>query len=99
MRGAGPVVDVKQTFSPLEVLSLDELRAIENGALRKQMRYLHDRSSFYRSKLDQAGIGRDEIRTVADLAHVPFTEKTELRLSLAEQPPLGRHIAAPLDDV
>jgi phenylacetate-CoA ligase len=93
------VTTPKQAFSPLETMSLDELRAIENTALRKQVRYLHEHSLFYRAKFDQAGIKPDDIRSVEDLAHVPFTEKSELRQSLADGPPLGLHVAAPLDDV
>jgi phenylacetate-CoA ligase len=63
------------------------------------VQYLYERSSFYREKLDSAGIHAADIRTVENLAHVPFTEKTELRQSMIDEPPLGRHRAASLDDI
>jgi phenylacetate-CoA ligase len=53
---------------------------------------LRERSPFYRDKL--AGIADD-----APWESLPFTTKDEIRASLAAEPPLGRHLAAPLEDV
>ncbi|WP_308114921.1 phenylacetate--CoA ligase family protein [Rhodococcus opacus] len=39
------------------------------------------------------------MKTVADLAGLPFTEKQELRDSLAATPPLGSHVAADRADI
>jgi len=46
---------------------------------------LYQNSAFYRQKLKTAGINPEDIRTVSDLARVPFTDKHELR----EAYPLG----------
>jgi phenylacetate-CoA ligase len=52
---------------------------------------LIERSPFYRDKLD----GFED----APWEALPFTTKDEIRESLASDPPLGRHLAAPLDAV
>jgi phenylacetate-CoA ligase len=62
--------------------------------LREQVAYLARRSRFYQAKFAEHGIDLTSIRTVDDLDGLPFTEKQELRDSLTEAPPLGRHIAA-----
>jgi phenylacetate-CoA ligase len=63
-------------------------------AFRRQLAYVRERSPFYRDKL--AGVEADGID---DLASLPFTTKDEIRESLAAAPPLGRHLAAPLERV
>jgi phenylacetate-CoA ligase len=83
----------------IETMPLQELRDIQNIKLRRQMRYVYERSSFYRRKFDSAGIKPEQIQTVEDLANLPFTTKEELRQSQAERPPLGLHMAADLDKV
>jgi len=86
-------------WSAVEALDPQRARALQDERLREQVAYLHARSDFYRDKLADAGVGPEDIRGVEDLPRVPFTEKAELRASLAAAPPLGRHLAAPLEDV
>ena len=71
-----------------------EQRALDEEALRGQIAYLRERSPLYRDRLAAAGpIGLD------DLPGLPLTTKDEIRASLAAAPPLGRHLAAPPEDV
>ncbi|MBF8287494.1 MAG: phenylacetate--CoA ligase, partial [Candidatus Rokubacteria bacterium] len=76
-----------------------EVQAIQEAALRRQLAYLEGSSEFYRDKLRAAGVRFDAVKTAADLARAPLTLKTELRESLAAEPPLGRHLAAPMSKV
>jgi phenylacetate-CoA ligase len=69
-------------------------RARDEAALRDQLASLRERSPFYRDKLAGA-----EARGLDDLPTLPFTTKEELRASQAAEPPLGCHLAAPLDAV
>ena len=69
-------------------------RARDEAALRGQLASLRERSPFYRDKLAGAEAGG-----LDELPDLPFTTKEELRESLAAEPPLGRHLAAPLDAV
>lgn len=84
-------------WSEVEALEQAEARRIQDDALRKQVAYLAERSDFYRDK-----VGAETLRAISsveELADTPFTEKSELRESLAAAPPLGHHLAAPLSDV
>ena len=70
-------------------------RARDDAAWRRQLRYLFDRSPFYRDKLRAAGFADAAVcGGLADLSRLPFTEKDEIRRSQAEAPPFGRHLAA-----
>jgi len=87
-------------YSPrIETMSAKETRQIQEAKLLKQIRYVYDRSPFYREKFDRAGVEPRDIRGLADLPRIPFTTKEELRDSQIACPPLGRHMAADMDDV
>lgn len=75
------------------------LRRLQERKLRSQLAYVWDRSPFYRQKFTTAGITSKDVRTIEDLAKLPFTTKDELRASQLAEPPLGAHAAASMDDV
>jgi phenylacetate-CoA ligase len=67
-------------FNPeLETLPRDKLRKLQNERLKNLVHYLYERVPFYKSKLDEAGVKPDEIRSVEDLPRLPFTRKSDLR--------------------
>ena len=86
-------------LNPIETISPEELREIQERKFLKQLDYVWERSPFYRRKFKEHGIDRGEIRGLGDLPKLPFTEKDELRRSQEEEPPLGGHAAAPMEDV
>ncbi len=81
-------------LSPVETASVDEVRALQDRKLRKQMAYLKAHSPFVAEKLASAGASFEDIRTVDDLAGLPFTTKQDLRDSQRLDPPFGGHAAA-----
>ncbi|SFW88649.1 phenylacetate--CoA ligase family protein [Amycolatopsis australiensis] len=81
-------------WSAIESAPPEQARAVQDERLREQVAYLAERSAFYRRKFAEAGVDPAKVRTVEDLAEFPFTEKQELRDSLAASPPLGTHVAA-----
>ena len=83
----------------LETMGAEGLRALQQQKLATQLDYVLARSPFYREKLKAAGIRREHVRTLADLARVPLTTKEELRESQRAAPPLGRHACAEMADV
>ena len=85
--------------SEIETIRPDGLRALQEQKLAKQLDYLFARSPFYQDKLRAAGLRREHLRTLADLARVPLTTKEELRDSQHASPPLGRHACAEMVDV
>jgi phenylacetate-CoA ligase len=56
-------------------------------------------SSFYQKKFQEAGVSAKEFNSLEDLALFPFTEKSEIRDSQLGSPPLGFHIACPMQKV
>ena len=90
---------VAATFSGVETAPQSDIRALQERRLQRQLRYLGERSLFYRKRFAQWGLAPEDIRTIEDLASIPFTTKQDLRDSLAACPPLGEHLAASLEDV
>lgn len=80
-------------------MSPDQLRALQEQKLARQLDYLYANSNFYLEKLKAAGIRREDLRTLADLSRVPLTTKEELRESQRTAPPLGRHACVDLVSV
>jgi len=80
-------------------MPLDRVRLMQEDRLRRQMAYNYEYSTFYRRRFDANGINPADIRTIDDLARLPFTTKEELRDSQIERPPLGLHAAAQMEDV
>jgi phenylacetate-CoA ligase len=72
-----------------EQLELDDV------AYRAQLDYLFGRSAFYRGKLTAAGVGSArEAGGLDALAHLPLTEKPELRETVTAEQPVGAHLCA-----
>ena len=90
---------IAATFSGVETAPAEAIRGLQEERLRRQIDYLGARSVLYRRRFQEAGIDAAGIRTIEDLARIPFTTKQDLRASLAAAPPLGEHLAAPLEDV
>ncbi len=87
-------------FDPeIETMGQEQLQALQGAKLGKQLDYLFARSPFYQEKLRAAGVRREHLQSLPDLARFPFTTKEELRESQMACPPLGRHMAADLASV
>ncbi len=91
--------DPKYWNEKMETLSRDEFHAVQSKALAKEFAYVMENSPFYKEKFSHRGIGVEDIKGVDDLRKLPFTEKQELRDSLAFGKPLGRHGATPMENV
>ncbi|MBZ5681925.1 MAG: phenylacetate--CoA ligase family protein [Acidobacteriia bacterium] len=83
----------------VETASLKLVQRLQEARLAKQLDYLFARSLFYQEKFQAARIRRKDYRRLGDLARFPFTTKEELRESQAACPPLGKHVAAHIDDI
>lgn len=83
----------------IETMPWEQIALLQAEKMRKQVRYVAERSPFYQQKFREAGIQPGDIRTLDDLARLPFTLTDEIRQSQADQPPLGSHLAARDEDV
>jgi len=82
----------------LETMPREQLEELQLHRFKDRMRHVYERSPLYRRKFDEAGIKPHDIRTLADIQHIPFTIKEELRESQAAVPPWGDFICIPPDE-
>lgn len=68
-----------KTLPEYSLIDFQELRECQFSALQQLIRRVYERSSFYRDKLDAAGIKPEGIQNLTDFSHIPFTVKQELR--------------------
>ena len=68
----------RQTFMP-PFKTVEALEEHQLQGLKWTVRHAYEGSSFYREKLDAAGVGPDDINSLADLAKLPFTTGEDLR--------------------
>src|SRR3954471_21918059 len=69
----------KESLEPVERASIDELRALQLERLQWSVRHAYDNVPHYRRAFDERGVHPTEIRTLGDLATLPFTTKSDLR--------------------
>ena len=79
---------------PVETMTRVELEALQVDRLRKLTRYLYERVTLYRQRLDALGTDPDSIRSLEDLTRLPFTYKSDLR----DHYPYGM-FATPMNEV
>ena len=81
-------------WDPVETISQDEMAALQAGRLRDCLARMVANVPFYREKLSSMGMAPDDVRTLDQLANLPFTVKQDLR----DNYPYGL-FAVPMDDV
>jgi len=81
-------------LEPIERASEDELRALQLERLRWSVNHTYNNVVPYRRKCELTGIHPDDLRTLDDLRHFPFTTQEDLHSSY----PFGM-FAVPRDDL
>jgi len=66
-------------LEPIERASRDELQAVQLERLKRTLRHAYDKVPHYRRAFIEAGVHPDDLKTLADLAKFPFTDKKALR--------------------
>lgn len=66
-------------LEPIERASRDELQAIQLQRLQWALKHAYENVPHYRAAFDEAGVHPSDLKTLADLAKFPFTEKKTLR--------------------
>jgi len=77
-----------------DFLPLDRLRALQLDRLQAVVRRSYENVSRYRQKMEAKSITPDDITSLEDIRHLPFTEKDDLRKGY----PYGM-LASPLDEI
>lgn len=73
------MADETELLDAGERLGPEELRALQLERLRASLRHAYAHVPFYRESFDKAGVLPEDCRSLADLAHFPFTSKADLR--------------------
>ncbi len=81
----------------IETLPREQLAALQLGKLQAMSRELWDRNAFYTNKWKAAGVTPDDIRSLDDLARLPFTKKGELMDDQAANGPFGSNLTYPIE--
>ena len=69
----------KSDLDPIEIASLDEIRALQLDRLRWSLAHAYENVPMYRARFDGAGVHPSDLKTLSDLAKFPFTYKADLR--------------------
>jgi phenylacetate-CoA ligase len=80
--------------SAQDYLPVPQMRALQLARLRATVRRAYQHVELYRLRMDQRNVSPDDIRTLEDVARLPFTVKTDLR----DTYPFGL-FASPLEEV
>ena len=84
----------KACWNSMESAPLHEIRAIQSLRLSQTVRRIYENVPFYKDRFSKLGLTPDDIKSVDDLAKLPFTYKQDLR----DTYPYGM-FAAPMNDV
>ena len=63
----------------IETMPYEQLRALQNERLLKQVRHVWDNVPYYRKKMEEKGVTPDDIQSIDDLHKLPFLCKDDLR--------------------
>jgi phenylacetate-CoA ligase len=67
------------SLEPIEKASVQELRALQLKRLQSTLAHAYENSPVYRAKFDSAKVKPSDVKSLADLAKLPFTTKADLR--------------------
>ncbi|MGN6105343.1 MAG: phenylacetate--CoA ligase family protein [Kofleriaceae bacterium] len=80
-----PTVPLLRYLRESERWSLDVLRDVQAGLLRRLIRHAYRHTLHYRRTLDERGLGPDDVASIDDLARLPLLDRATLRATLDER--------------
>lgn len=83
----------------IETLSRGQVRSLEAPLIAEQIRYVYDKSPYYRDRYDRAGIDPSTIDSHAALATLPFTEKADIAVAQQRGELFGPNQCCDFDDI
>jgi phenylacetate-CoA ligase len=84
----------------IEYAPQEEIRALQERKLRRHVQYLFTHSRFWHDRFRDVGLTPDEVRTIEDLAKVPYMHKDAHAAHLAREGDIfGGFLCRPLQEV
>ena len=74
-----PTLDLLRHLERTQYRSLEEIEALQLGALRRLLRHSYDHVPFYRDRLRAAGLAPEDVRSLSDLRALPILDRAEVR--------------------
>ncbi|EBA16829.1 phenylacetate-CoA ligase [Roseobacter sp. SK209-2-6] len=69
----------RNELDPVEIASIDEIRALQLERLKWSLRHAYDNVPMYKERFEAAGVHPEDLQELKDLAKFPFTYKNDLR--------------------
>ena len=69
----------KQDLEPIEIASIDEIKALQLNRLKWSVNHAYNNVEFYKNKYDEIGIHPSDLKHLEDIKLFPFTTKEDLR--------------------
>ena len=69
----------KKELEPIEIASIDEIRALQLVRLKWSVDHAYKNVAFYKKKYDEIGIHPSDLKHLEDIKLFPFTTKEDLR--------------------
>ena len=69
----------KHELEPIEIASIDEIRALQFSRLKWSVDHAYKNVAFYKKKYDEIGIHPSDLKYLEDIKLFPFTTKEDLR--------------------
>ena len=70
----------KKYFQPeIETMPVEEIKALQEKKLVKQVKYVYENVPYYRNLMDKKGVKPEDIQTLKDISKLPFLSKDDLR--------------------
>ena len=69
----------KQELEPIEIASIDEIKALQLDRLKWSIDHAYTNVAFYKKKYDEIGIHPSDLKHLEDIKLFPFTTKEDLR--------------------
>lgn len=63
----------------IETMPREELKALQNERLVKQVKNVYENNAYYRKKMEEKGVTPEDIKGIEDLYKLPFLSKDDLR--------------------
>lgn len=63
----------------METMSRDQMRVVQSERLRDTVERVYYNIPYYRQRMQKMGLAPEDIKSVDDLKHLPFTTKSDLR--------------------
>ena len=74
------MISMERYYQPeIECASREDMIALQNERLVKQVKHVWDNVAYYRKKMEEKGVTPDDIKSIDDLHKLPFLTKSDLR--------------------